>query len=228
MRLVEIDTPTETLSLEKAKELFLQGSNHSQGNINLFLGIFNYIHQIHPNWQIDSRFQAHLFDVVQPQIDRVLHPEKYNNAPEWAIRLFDRLMGQDIFDEKVERRIKHQIDQMRYELDGVSFFGLTDRTGLVPWLAEAIAVQDHMHLTGRHRQISGLVEANFNQRDMVGSYLCHYGLEENSTGMSELDRMYGEIKPYVLSVLAGHSSAVIVDVVSLHFTENPRVQYPNW
>lgn len=177
----ERSLPSETLSIDKATTLFMGAISHAQSCTVLFQKIFEYIHASHPEYQLVSRF-----DTFNIQLAERTHPLIYENLP-----------PEEYGDPWIESGLDFQTQIMWRELNKRPPLPVRTKDVIVSDLAAAMIYEDWNYLENRRHAKQPALALNYTIRESVTSYVCHFGLEGHSTGISEFDQMYKEVATYI-------------------------------
>ncbi len=172
--LASSDNLSSSLTIERAAKLFIASFEHSQGNQTAQWILFEQISQTHPEYALSEKDRSELIRRVTKPIDNILQPNKHTNVD----------------SEKMKKVLEKEIDNMidclskKPKLPNIESFSISD-------LLEELIVQEYGFLCvkgGRPRE-----------KDKYFSYICHYALEGNKTGIKEFDEIYEEIGKFIQS-----------------------------
>lgn len=203
----ELSLPNNhSLTPEYASNLFFFSYEHAQGRPYTIQLIFSALHVFRPDWKMDDALKASVSEIVTPKIERYLsHSQNIigENNEDTLVNDSSRVIYHGTFKKKdMATDINHGIYQ-NGGLDGMqralNSENVPDINHLVEDMTACMIEDDAEYLSlpnGRPRK-------NLDPRTPKGdpwfSYLCHYGLNSNSTGFPELDQIYQMMKQGIMS-----------------------------
>lgn len=188
--------PTEALTLQQAEKLFFLSFRFSQGYGSLHGSIFDYLHFLHPDWNITEEFRHQLIEAANKHFSNFLHNKTISMHKKISNGYKDAL---EDAAENMQKRFNQQNDATPILPEMTSFVGWVvnrDYKYLVEPNRESLRYK-----LGRPRE-NNPKPARYNPlTDPFLSHICWYGIEGNPTGAWEYDWMFANIKEGALRIL---------------------------
>lgn len=185
---------TKNLTPEYAARVLFLSYKYSQGDPQTQKFIFQYLHSTRPEWKIkDEEFKQKIFDKALASIKKYVPTDRNPTGP----KAFHKTVP-DFHEPSrkvIEEDIKNQINFMQ-----TFFADVTNSNPLA--LAEVLSSQiiardEKFLLKGRSRVRSG-TDPTTPSGDPYGSHIIDYVLKGSPTGLAEFDRMFSDIKKFVI------------------------------
>lgn len=173
-----------TLTPEYAAHLLYHSFRHSQGSPNLQERIFNYVHFTRPEWRIAPKDKPTIRRLSGKLISKYLGEDNHKKGV---------MLHSPVKDYDLDRNLDAGIDDMEKTFNGIHSFH-REKGDLVSAITGDVIFHDLKFLelkTGRPR-IPGSSEKP--AMDPWLSFIVHFGLNRNPTGVTEFDEMYGEVR----------------------------------
>lgn len=182
----------EKLTPQYASLLLFHSFRHSQGVEEIQRDIFSYIHIIRPEWRITPEDKPGIFAGSKEMIHAFLYGSGHGRKQGMA--LHDSYPIQDI--ETVNIAIADALDHMEDRFDDKKSKPKKKRE-LIQIMSDSIINTDlHWLLEEDGRERSPVSEKP--KMDPWLSFIVHFGLNGNSTGVPELDEMYRDIRAFIV------------------------------
>lgn len=179
----------EKLTPEYASRVFFNSFRHSQGIPNIQKSIFRYLHIIRPTWKITLEDKPKILEISQNMILSFLYG---TDGRKEGVTLHDGYPNKD----RVNTEIVHELAEMEEQFNYEAKSDPEKKSGLIQELADDITNQDLYFLNrenGRERNPPSKKPS----MDPWLSFIIHFGLNKNSTGVQELDEMYKDIREFI-------------------------------
>lgn len=182
------------LSAVYAARLLFISFRFSQGQLNIQRDIFHYLSEIRPSWRITNDFRREIKAAVEGPIRKFLGHDVDEKTD---INIPINHTG-DIVFPAIEEQINKQLQKMQRAFNKPSRQSLPIPKS-IPRITRGIIEIDHMYFAsfpnGRERRLKDVSMHN-SYSDPYLSHFCYFGLEGHSTGMSEYDQMFGDMKNF--------------------------------
>lgn len=188
------------LTPEHASNIFVASFRHSQGLPDIQKNIFSYLHSIRPDWKITPEDKPEILNTSKEKVQAFLFG-KENKARE------NTTHSKYPTKEVAKRDIEDQFEEMEEQLNNQEEADQDKKEKLIQKIANGIIDRDSYFLD-KGRKIS---------------YIVHYGLNEHSTGIPEINEMYKEVRKFI--TLSGiKDNKKLAEVLRIYGEKNPGVQ----
>ncbi len=184
----------QELTLAKAKSLLFFSFYFSQGNEGLHEAIFRWLHARYPHYILDEEAENKLYHMTLPAMQKVV-PTYFVAPPEEE--LASGSYHQTHLHSDARDSLKKEIHNMGTLLNGPQ----ADAHALAPIIVtmiKKIIHSDYRYIvasaTGRRRTEH---DPKVPMKDKYLSHFCKYLVEGDSTGVTEYDAMFLEMREFI-------------------------------
>lgn len=190
----------ETPSSSHLANLFFFSFDHSQGIIAIQYRIFEYIHNIRPNWQITEGINADILEIAAKRVERFLHHALKAPFEDTTRPIFHQSIGGIDVPKEIEGRLREMRQCLNQPGDEppTKLHIIENITGaIIAGEFNLLYMKEILHgKKGRERQNA---DPHKTKADPYFSYICHYALNRRKTGIPEYDQMYTDIREFLFS-----------------------------
>lgn len=211
------------LTPEYAARILFRSYEHSQGNAALQGLLFEYLHLIRPKWQINDREEEIVKSLVKPRIMSYLSPEHAVHKDLLKPRSQENSDVGEL-EEKVMNSLSQELGSMRRILSSEEDLFIPDRPILIRKIAQGV-IEGDLRFLKIGRQRFGL-DPKTPKVDPYFSFLVHYALQGNPTGIKEFDQMYKDIRqttllPEAHQGVPAHTLKNLNNLIALYNAKHP-------
>ena len=164
------------LTPEYAARLIFWSYNLSQGNPGLQREIFEYLHGVHPEWQITNEMKQPIFDKSFEIANKYLNKSSVSPHRQPAERMIEDIKGQiELLSQFLEKNLKYE----------------RPKEHVLKVLQASFIERDFKFIEKERKSSPG----------KYTSYICDYILGSKKTSIQEYDKMLKELKPLMLDDL---------------------------
>jgi len=190
-------------------KLFIASFEHSQGFQRLQTDIFEYLHHHNPALHLADADEGWLTEQALVIINHLIVPDVGWQAPTPFPHVFTQelaVIKTVVPVAEVYRRILNSTSELSLEV-------------LMPRLTKQLIARDYGFLVANQgrkarRQDANTLPTRSRFNDPYFSYICAYALQHRSTGLKELDAMYGEVARHCQTIFAERETIPFVSKVT--------------
>lgn len=211
------EIPQTELTLPHAMGLVLKSFRFSQGNYNLQLSMFDYLHMLRPEWRMSPELGEAVAEKLEKPIEKLLSSSSHMQ------------LGGMVVDN-----LAHATELLQKSLNGMR--NLTERqlTQLPISITQEVLSADMKYLNAGRPRGHLIPDSNSSTNlnpssDPFLSHACYYGLEENSTGLQEYDQLFQSVKHSMIQNPSGfyeYSLNLVPYVIHGYLEKHPEIA--NW
>lgn len=209
----------EKLTPRYASLVFFNSFRHSQGVPTMQRNIFNYVHIIRPKWEITLEDKPKILEVSQNMILSFLYG---THGRKEGVSL--HVSSKGTHKDRVNIEIAHELAEMEEQFNYYNEKSDPEKKReLIKKIADVIIDKDLEFLSKEQ----GRNKIPHNSRkpfmDSWLSYIVHFGLNGNSTGVPELDEMYKDIRAFITRP-GVEKSQELTEVLKIYRKKHPGVK----
>lgn len=200
----------ETLTPEYAARFLFHSFRHSQGDSVLQSRIFSYAHLLRPDWTIDDGSRSKIREISQKMVFAFLGGN--GEGKKDVVVHTPSAIGDD-----AELGVMKELDYMEERFDERA----PNRDELSTQITKLIIERDLKYLTRDGGRERAPASAQKPLLDPWLSFLVHFGLNRNPTGMVELDEMYKDVRVSVTKPSEERDLTGFNDVLRIYQEKHP-------
>lgn len=217
----EVALSTNPESVEKltpryASLVFFNSFRHSQGVLTMQRDIFSYVHIIRPKWKITLEDKPKILEISQNMIHSFLYG---THGRKEGVSLHGSYPQKD----RANTEMVHQLADMEEKFNDKEKSDPEKKRELIKKIADVITEKDLEFLS----QEQGRNKIPHNSRrplmDSWLSYIVHFALNKNSTGVPELDEMYKDIRAFITRPSA-EINQNLTEILKIYRKKHPGVK----
>lgn len=218
---VEVVLPRNPENAEKltpryASLVLFNSFRHSQGMPVLQRDIFSYIHIIRPTWKITREDKPKILEISQKMILSFLFG---THGRKEGVTLHNSYPYKDRANTEIVYALADMEDQFSYEAKSDP----EKKRELVKKIADATTGKDLEFLSKENARNKIPNNSRRPFMDSWLSFIVHFGLNKNSTGVPELDEMYKDIREFITRPGA-EISQELTEVLQFYRKKHPGVK----
>lgn len=202
------------LTPRQAVKLFIASFEHSQGDVSVQTGIFDYLAVFRPHWRMPDQMLEEIRRMAVPVISRIVSDGHIHRKIEERLIDIESTKPLNLMQYSLNRRPKQFTDKAWRHLSTTIIY--CDWRNIV----SKPSGREYGH---RHSETSS---TRYSVRtDPYFSYICHYALSNHSTGLEVLDCFYKEIEEFLRREardLSDNDQSKLKSVIDVYSSHHPE------
>lgn len=186
------------LAPEYAARFLFHSFRHSQGYPSIQTHIFEYAHIIRPGWKIPKEEEKTILEISKKMILSFIGQDGKHKT--------GIVLHQALPSTNQDGQIEGQLDEMRKAFSEQTNLYSDWKDIITAHIVRDIVVRDQDFLTKENGRERSPGHSEKPLMDPWQSFIVHFGLNRNPTGIAEFDEMYADVRKFIITHLSGKSS----------------------